>query len=908
MQIPAANKSLKRGVVTAALAAFLFALVPLPRAAGATNQTGSATTVGPPLEVADGFLLAIPKAGFGKDYLFSASLIPQAQAATSTGLAGKIVRFELFPDGVDMYESTRGLVITDDLPARRLLASFAIVRRDEDRVVVDFNKGMRRVFTEAWTAGGGLDLAERDTVLEVPESRVFDARQEEGRLVIRQSVQARNRQSNQNLEARYEVRYFLSPYQPGAFEGKEIEGPDARYVRYFETEGHLEPVTGRVSSRIARFDLRKPVVFYYSANTPTNYAGAIQDGILYWNRAFGKEIVQAKKAPAGVTAPDAKYNVIQWVPWDNAGFAYADVLLDPLSGESEHGQAYITSVFAFEGKARARFLLRAMEELAAPKKDDKKSEAEARLGVPFLASAPGCQVDPQAFAQQMAHGLQEVLASDALTDEAVLRISQDYVREVVAHEVGHVLGLRHNFAGSLATTLTRTELNDWFRAYVAGQPLDAYTNKLATSSMMEYSIFKAAVFTGWRMRTVRRSRCRMTARPSAGATWTVPEVRTQKMLFATDQDVGRYGDVRRFDYGPDPVVSAYAEMAEIIDLLPNNVIETFIRARAPRNPHDRIPLEQVNLSFTGYASQLAAQFADIISWFKADNRSLRVENQFDFIGDLNRQERLDAHWKRLNAQIEQLGGVDRAAFSIMPVDLKLELKRDPTGVPVAQRLSATNLTARLEKLLTSPTYTNFVGLDDKKYSFTKEERALILQRGSKCFEELEKELTKQICQRLEDAPRTLGVEAAKTVGDEDIVAKLEQRITELAKLVIMARQEAGSTNDSQRVAGKLDKGYVEVVDFKYDLDTRLAAAKMLNEKTGSFKGWADDAKTDLNGQLKGEVESALNLSHFKDFKVALLSRPLRDWYQRQQDLLALLPLVPATNQPASGGSPPLPPR
>ena len=65
-----------------------------------------------------------------------------------------------------------------------------------------------------------------------------------------------------------------------------------------------------------------------------------------------------KKAPDGVTAPDAEYNIIQWVPWDNAGFAYADDLMDPLSGQSEHGQAYITSVFAFMGRAGARVLLR----------------------------------------------------------------------------------------------------------------------------------------------------------------------------------------------------------------------------------------------------------------------------------------------------------------------------------------------------------------------------------------------------------------------------------------------------------------------------------------------------------------------------------------------------------------------
>ena len=51
------------------------------------------------------------------------------------------------------------------------------------------------------------------------------------------------------------------------------------------------------------------------------------------------------------------------------------------------------------------------------------------------------------------------------------------------------------------------------------------------------------------------------------------EARTNKMLFATDEDTMRYGDVRTFDYGPEPVVSAYTETAQIIDLLPNNVIE-----------------------------------------------------------------------------------------------------------------------------------------------------------------------------------------------------------------------------------------------------------------------------------------------------------------------------------------------
>ena len=850
-----------------------------------TNREPVSAGLAPELQVADRFFLAIPKSGFGKDYLFTASLIPQAQAATSTGLAAKIVRFELFPDGVDMYESTQGLVVTEDLPARRLLTTFNIVRQDATKVVIDFNRGMRRVFTQAWTDGGGLGV-ERDRTLDVPEGRVFEMRQDQGRLIIRQSVEARSRQFDQNLEQRYEVRYFLSPYQQGACDAKEPNVADQRYARFFETEGKFEPVTGRISARIARFDIRHPIVFHYSANTPSNYVDAVRDGILYWNRCFGKEVVQAKRAPEGVTAPDANLNIIQWVPWDNAGFAYADVLLDPITGESGHGQAYITSVFAFAGKSRARALLRAMLDLAEPKKE--KSGTDLRLGLPFLGAAPACQIDPRTFAQAMAHGLQELLASDELTDEAVLRVSQDYVRETVAHEVGHILGLRHNFAGSLAATLSEKELNDFFKDYVLGKPLEAYTNKLASSSMMEYTVFKGAVFTGWRIRTGQPA----LPHDRAAIAWGYSndsEVRDKKMLFATDDDVGQYGDVRRFDYGTNPVVSAYSDIAQILELLPNNVIETFIAARAPRNEHDRIPVEQVNLNYKGYAAQLANQFADMLSWFRADVRSLKVENQFDFIGDLNRKDRLEAHLKYLDSQIEELGGVDRALFSFLPLDLKLELKTEPAGLPVIPRLSATNLLSRLQKLLDSPAYTNFVGLDERKYSFTKEERDVIVKRAKAFFEDLEKELVKQVCQRLTNAPRNLAAEAGGSAAEEEPVAKVELRIIELAKLVITAKA------DGQRVEGKVDKGMVEVANFKYDQETRLAAAKALDDKTGSFKGWAEDAKSELNTELKNDVEASLNLSHFKDFKVSLLSRSVREWYQKQQEVLALLPPAPGSS-------------
>jgi hypothetical protein len=840
------------------------------------------------LSVGTNNTLVIPRSALGKEHLMSASRIPQALAATSTGLSGKIVRFELFHDGVDLNEAVDGLVVTKDLPARRLLTTFPIVEQDATKVVIDFNRGMRRLYTEVWIGQGrSFSTLAKDETLEIPQSRVFLAEKNDDQLMIRQSVQVRDRESLANVEQQFEVRYFFTPYAVGSYKGKEAPSSDLRYSRFFETQSRLEETTGRPSPQMARFDTSKPIVFHYSANTPASYVEAVKDGILYWNRAFGTNLVRAEKAPEGVTAPDPRYNIVQWVPWDNAGFAYADILLDPRTGESEHGQAFMTSVFAISGKSRARALLRSMRDIVADKKSATVpgSGGEKAQGFPWMTANGLCHIQTSEFALQYAQGLEDLLSKESLTDEATLRASQDYVREVVCHEVGHVLGLRHNFAGSLAATLNRQELDEWFQAYITGQSLDAYTNRYASSSIMEYTVFKSAVQVGWFIRTGKEP----LPHDRAAIQWGYfggQEPRDKKLLFGTDDQVGTYGDLQRFDLGVEAVIGAYAQLADNIRLLPNSLIESFIAAKAPRDPRDASPLAEVNLSPARYAGQTAAQLVEMLAWFRGSSRSLRVENAFEFIGELNERDRAKAHWKDLNDQIERLGGVDRALFAFLPLDLKLELKEAPKGVPVADKVSATNLQARLKRLLDAPAYTNFVGLDEKKYSFTPEEKALIVQRGEKFFPEFETELVKQVCQRLENAPRDLGMSANETIEDGDITAKLEQRIVDVARMVLTAKDE------SKRLKGKVDKGFAEVVDFRFDPETRIAAAKMLNDKTGSYRGWSVDAKGDLNKQLKEEVEGALNIGNFKEFKDSMLSRTLREWYLKQQDILQLLPPKP----------------
>ncbi len=240
------------------------------------------------------------------------------------------------------------------------------------------------------------------------------------------------------------------------------------------------------------------------------------------------------------------------------------------------------------------------------------------------------------------------------------------------------------------------------------------------------------------------------------------------------------------------------------------------------------------------------------------------------------------HWKVLNEQMDKLGGVDRALFSYLPLDLKLELKGEPSGVEPAGRIDAKQLLERVAKLLETKEYTDFTGLDEKPASFSKVDKDLILRRAKLYFDEFEKDVLKKICQRLEKSPRDLGVQALEEVSDDDVVARLEKRIVDVAREVIMAR------NEERRHKGKVDKSLVEVVAFRYDLETRMSAARMLADGVGSFRSWAVEPRADLAKALKDAVDAGLNVQNMREFKESMLSRTLRDWYLNQQSVLGVL--------------------
>ncbi|HEX7440014.1 MAG TPA: zinc-dependent metalloprotease, partial [Caldimonas sp.] len=193
----------------------------------------------------------------------------------------------------------------------------------------------------------------------------------------------------------------------------------------------------------------KPIVYWLDRTIPLKYRGAITAGILEWNKAFErigfKNAIEARVQPddADFDTLDFGLASVRWMTNSVPAFgAIGPSHVDPRSGEILDADIAIESL-----SSRARRSLRA-QVLTNGVDWNKVMQAPAdlehdRLDPRLCEYADGA-------ADQMAYAL-DVLAARGDLDPSGPEAEQfvlDYLTSVTVHEVGHTLGLRHNFRAS----------------------------------------------------------------------------------------------------------------------------------------------------------------------------------------------------------------------------------------------------------------------------------------------------------------------------------------------------------------------------------------------------------------------------------------------------------------------------
>jgi len=183
-----------------------------------------------------------------------------------------------------------------------------------------------------------------------------------------------------------------------------------------------EPITKRFTARhrlqkkdpsAAMSEAVQPIVYYLDRGAPEPIRSALLEGANWWQQAFEaagyKNAFRVELMPEGADPMDLRYNVIQWIHRATRGWSYGEGIIDPRTGEIIKGQVSLGSL-----RVRQDYLI-----------------AEGLLA-PYEKGEP---------------------VSPRMQEMALARL-----RQLAAHEVGHTLGLEHNYS---ASTVNRSSVMDY---------------------------------------------------------------------------------------------------------------------------------------------------------------------------------------------------------------------------------------------------------------------------------------------------------------------------------------------------------------------------------------------------------------------------------------------------------------
>jgi len=264
------------------------------------------------------------------------------------------------------------------------------------------------------------------------------------------------------------VGYFLT-----ALKDWSKKGDDDRFVRYIN---RWDLQKAEPSAEIS--PPKKPIIFYLEKTIPYAYRAPIRDGIAEWNKAFEKAgfanaiEVRQQRDSDDWDPEDINYNTFRWIT-AGAGFAMGPSRVNPRTGQILDADVIFDADFLqFWKQEYENFTPEAVARMTNGALDLRSYEEQIK-SQPHMHGASICEFH-HGLARELAFG-SHVMATRTTNPADREKLVLQGLKEVTMHEIGHTLGLRHNFKAS--TMLTLEEMNNPAKTADTG----------LTSSVMDYA-------------------------------------------------------------------------------------------------------------------------------------------------------------------------------------------------------------------------------------------------------------------------------------------------------------------------------------------------------------------------------------------------------------------------------------
>ncbi len=368
------------------------------------------------------------------------------------------------------------------------------------------------------------------------------------------------------------VGYFLTVVKDWSRKGE-----DDRFVRYVN-RWDLQ----KADASAALSPPKKAIIFYLEKTIPFVYRKPIGDGIAEWNKAFEKAgfanaiEVRQQEDKDDWDPEDIRYNTFRWIT-AGAGFAMGPSRVNPNTGQILDADVIFDADFLqFWKQEYENFTPESIAAMTGGPLDLKSYQEHIKKH--GAQHAADCELH-HGLARELAFG-SAVLATRTTNPADREKLIMQGLKEVTMHEIGHTLGLRHNFKAS--TMLSIDEINDAAKTKdsgLAGSVMDYAPANLMPKDMTQGDYFSTTIgpYDYWAIEYGYKPLTGGTEGEVAELKKIAARSADPQLAYATDEDTrGIDPDPlsNRFDLGKDPIAYAKLRAQLIGEQWPKVVEET----------------------------------------------------------------------------------------------------------------------------------------------------------------------------------------------------------------------------------------------------------------------------------------------------------------------------------------------